>query len=150
MEELFQLIEAHIADAHFTGPTSDASIDQAEKLLGVVFSPGYKEFLKRFGAGHLYAVEVFGIVNDTPDSEPLTPNAIGITLKLRSKYGLPPTYIAVGDTGYGEYYVLEASTDTRDIELPVRLWSPAGIGEVDAPSFASYLYERLANMIEYQ
>ena len=85
-----------------TGPRSPALIERAEIALGIRFPPVCRSYLADFGAAHA----VYGLIDETFNPK-FRPDAVGITLDLRRKWGLPPQYIVIHDLGDGEVFCLD-------------------------------------------
>ena len=119
----------------FVGGVSENEIENAMKVLSVVFPESYKAFLTDFGGGDAGGEIIFGITNNEED------DVVIVTQKERSQ-GLPEKLIIIGfwddilvclDTGKmnnGECPVVEVNDDYGEVELV-------------ADSFGKFLYEYL-------
>jgi hypothetical protein len=140
-DEAVRLIEDNKSRAFFAGQRDDALVDKAGKALGVKFLPTYKAFVKRFGAGSLGSLEVYGVVDDDFEDSSV-PDGVWLTLTERSQVGLPRELVVIGDTGSGEFYCLR--TDTAGTECEVIVFEPGmtdsvANAEVIAEDFGAFL-----------
>ena len=77
MEKIIQTIES-LPKKRFTGAVSDELIVNAEKQLGVSFSPEYKVFLKSFGSLLAKGEEIIGVTGKNN-------NVVEATITARSE-----------------------------------------------------------------
>jgi hypothetical protein len=114
-----------------------------KKLLGVRFPPTYRAFLRNLGAGSVAFWEFYGIVS--PDrSAPSVPNGIWVTKQAQRAFSLPESFVVVGDTGMGEFYVLPTAQGQVGGDCPVVVFEiGADVGERDlavaAADFGSFV-----------
>lgn len=116
--EAFNLIEKNKERSDFEALDDDKLIIEAEKKLGVSFPPSYRSFLLNYGCGGVGSSEIYGIIKSNPYGFGV-PNAIWLTLDEREKWNLPHQFIIIGDTGDGDWYVLDSSKPNKDGEYPV-------------------------------
>jgi hypothetical protein len=141
------IIDEHTSEAHFVGPRQPEIVDAAEATLGLRFPPTYRQFVSEFGAGSLHGHETYGVIDQ--DWEATVPDGVGLTLRDRENFQLPPAFIVIGDSDDGDRYVLDTSQTDADGEAPVLRWMPgvrpdeAGPPERLADSFGSFLLEEL-------
>ncbi|AMA74303.1 MULTISPECIES: SMI1/KNR4 family protein [Aneurinibacillus] len=57
-DELIAFIQEHSDDTDFTGGIPDEDIEKIESELKVEFPQSYKWFLKNYGAGGLFGVDI--------------------------------------------------------------------------------------------
>jgi hypothetical protein len=107
----------------------------------------YRSFIATFGAGDVQAIEILGILNDPKLDKDGGYNAVAYTLSLRKDHRLPDNFVIVGLTGYGPYYALVCSKSDPTFEGEVVLWDIGNQFETVAPSFATYLFDRLQNKL---
>ncbi|WP_106498336.1 SMI1/KNR4 family protein [Lentibacillus sp. Marseille-P4043] len=88
--ELLEMINKHIEKGDFTGRFTNENIDRTEQELGVDFPEGYKEFIKRFGAGGICGVDVLGI-------EGMDYASVVESTKQYRGLGLPKNYLVIED-----------------------------------------------------
>jgi hypothetical protein len=109
--------------------------------------PTYRRFISELGAGSFGSREFYGAI-DTDFAEATIPDGIWLTLDERDRFGFPDRFAIIGDTGMGEYYVLDISSVGPDDECPVAVWVP-GVSqtgdrlEVVADDFGSYFWEAI-------
>jgi antitoxin YobK len=137
-----KLVADHADDADFTDGADPASIERAERLLGVSFPPSYREFLARLGAGNLGSREFYGIIPGFDMADPTVPNMVGVTKELQDAGTLPADIVVIGSTGYGPYYVIDTRRPDPRGEGPVLVWFP-GVSsrenaERDAENFGEF------------
>ena len=150
IEKAFKIIEKNKHLAHFFGPASQRSMQDAESTLNVTFPNSYARFLKRYGVGNIVGLEFYGIVENPATDERGIPDAIWLTQDLRETAELPREFIAVSETGYGPYYVLDTSQMDTNGECPVYMWDVGNQKEKIADSFGEFLYEELKNNEELE
>ncbi|CAN5232970.1 hypothetical protein BH18ACT4_BH18ACT4_04360 [soil metagenome] len=91
--------------------------------------------------------EFYGAIDDNfVDSS--IPDGIWLTLDERERFGFPEHLVIVGETGMGEYYVLDTSQAGANGECPVVVWvagqsQEGGPLEVVAPDFGSFFWDAL-------
>lgn len=122
--------------ADFEGRVEPEEVESAQHVLGVVFPPTYRLFVEGLGAGDVNGQEFYGVIPGKRIVSAQTAPSVGLTLRERRDAGLPETAVLVGDTGMGEYYILDTSTTSLNSENPVDIWSAIS-GEVVQKGFAS-------------
>ena len=130
LAELEQAVEAvrHSDMADFLGPRDAQVVAAAERELGVTFPPTYRHFVSELGAGGVAPNDFPGVIDGRFDeASPL--DVVWVTLDQRRTYGFPTHLIVVGDTGMGEFYVLDTSQPDVDGEYPVVVWVAGGSAE---------------------
>ncbi|WP_430909121.1 SMI1/KNR4 family protein [Maribacter sp. 2-571] len=147
IENALQIIEENIDDADFCGPVAPDKITSAEEILGVKFPKSYSLFLKKYGAGDIAGIELFGIIKDPTTDGPMVPNGIWLTLNLREESALPKEFIVVSETGYGPYYVIDTSFKDDNFESPVYIWDTDNQKEKISDSFGKFLYSLIGESI---
>ena len=120
LEQAFRLVE-NIPRAKFHGQKSDELIGRAEQALGLTFPPFYRQFLSRFGCGHVAGHQFYGIIDDDFENSS-APDAVWLTLDDRRSSQLPKSLIVIGSTGDGGYYAIDRSQVNLDGESPVVEW----------------------------
>lgn len=131
---------------HFVGPQSPQVIEAAEEALGVTFPPTYRRFVAELGTGYVGPRKLYGVTAESVHN-PDVRGGIWYTLDQRERYGFPEHLVIVGDTGMGEFYVLDTSQPDPLGEFPVVIWFAGGSPEdhqardTVAPDFGSYLWE---------
>jgi antitoxin YobK len=150
LERGLELVAANSDRARFIGPRDPGLVAAAEEALGVSFPPTYRRFVSELGAGSLRGREFYGITRE--EFVPTVPNGIGLTLDERESSGLPERYVIVGDTGSGDWYVIDTDEASADGENPVYVVMP-GVDPEDAPpervadDFGAFFGGRLAEAV---
>lgn len=114
MAEAFTIIKQHETLAYFVGAQPAELIERAEDALGCKFPLDYLEFVSRLGAGTFGSFEIYGLINSDFEHSAV-PNAIWLTLDERRESKLPHNLLIIGDTGYGNYYVLQLSPNDASV-----------------------------------
>ena len=125
LDRALALIGEHADEGDFVGRQPAETVEAAESALGLTFPPTYRRFLQELGAGDIAGDEFYGVVDTSFGGRP--PDAVGRTLEARERVGLPDRYVIVGDTGDGDWYVV----DTSQGDGPVLIFMP-GVPEEDA------------------
>lgn len=146
MAEFEQALEAvrGSAMAHFVGPRDPGLVEAAEAALGLAFPPTYRRFVAELGAGAFGGSEFYGAI-DSDFVASSIPDGIWLTLDERDGFGLPRPFVIVGETGTGEFYVLDTAQTDAEGECPVAVWVGGRSRdnerlEVVAPDFGSFLW----------
>lgn len=143
LEQAIQLIDDKVAIADFEGPRPEELVKLAEVALTLEFPPTYREFVRRLGAGDIAGAEFYGVIKGDFENSSV-PDAIWLTLDERKTCKLPEPFIIVGDTGDGNYYVIDLSDRNPAGEGPVVEWSPGNrTSRVVAEDFGAFLLQRL-------
>lgn len=93
-----KIIENNKKMCHFAGPRSEKLLTFAEETLGIEFSPLYRDFLKRFGAGNFGSQEIYGVIDEDFENSSV-PDAIWFTLTEREEGGFPSNLLVIYDNG---------------------------------------------------
>lgn len=101
------------------GGKTRSEIEQAEKMLNLVFSRQCKEFYLRYGYLSFYGNEIFGI-NPNDDSGLIEGNSVAYALNDRKKYNLPKEWLPIynfndGSMAYLDYTSLNAEREPKVI-----------------------------------
>lgn len=149
MAELEQALDAvrQSDRARFVGPRDAGLVSAAEEALGVPLPPTYRRFVTELGAGSVGGREFYGAIDENFLGSSI-PDGIWLTLDERERFGFPKHLVIVGDTGMGEYYVLDTSRRDADGECPVVIWAAGQSREDDdlevvAPDFGSFFWDAL-------
>ncbi|THF81691.1 SMI1/KNR4 family protein [Cohnella fermenti] len=108
--EAKELIQNNKEKGFFVGSRSDELISLAEEATRIKFTGFYTDFLKTFGAGNFGSQEVYGIIGDDFENSSV-PDAIWFTLTERQEVNLPDNLLVIYDTGSGELYCLDFSSE---------------------------------------
>lgn len=133
---------ANTGESTFVGPIDPSRVRDAEIFLEVEFPPSYRRFLTELGAGNIAHREFYGIVPGGLEV-PSVPNGIWVTSYARRELSLLSTLVVVGDTGYGQFYVLKTASISVQGECPVaisEIGSTTPEADLDdvAPDFGSF------------
>ncbi|MFM9329105.1 SMI1/KNR4 family protein [Paenibacillus mesotrionivorans] len=138
--QLSTFIQEHVEDDDFTGGVSDTIIAQTEDKLKVVFPPSYTWFLKHYGSGGIFGVDILGC------GKSAVPSVVSNTERLRN-IGLPSNYIVIENCD--EFFYCLYTGDRIEKECPVVVWDRnGGASEKRADDFYSFLLERLMDAKE--
>ena len=139
IEKVFQIIEDNIEDADFVGEIGENQIEKAEQITSVRFPTSYKKFLRKYGAGDIFGIEIYGIIADPDTDGQAIPNVVWLHQQLVSE-GMSKAFIPVSDSGDGCYYVLDTSQMNDKEECPVLLLNPGNLQSEKAyEDFADFL-----------
>lgn len=125
-------------------PALEEEIQEAEKALGLRFSPDYRTFLAKFGYlefCYTYSHEIYGIVHD--ERFKLAAETVPWTLECRELSELPHQYIVIWSDEGDEFWCV----DTSDPNEPVIAWDffERSVARKIADSFIDVLYQFTAN-----
>jgi len=120
LSEALALIAKNPEDTDFEGPKSEELVQKAEQILGVVFPPTYRAFLKNLGCGDVAGEEFYGIIDADFENSGI-PDAVWFTLEERKTGGLPLSYVVIGALGDGELLALDTKGASAGGEGPVLL-----------------------------
>ncbi|PLR86564.1 SMI1/KNR4 family protein [Bacillus canaveralius] len=134
-EELVAFIEENSDIDDFTGGINETEVIRLEDELGVVFPESYKWFLKSYGSGGLFGVEILCC------GKSQIPSVISNTERFR-KLGLPEEYVVIENCE--EFvYCLDTSFISNN-ECPIISWDRvAGYSGKRANNFHEFLSNRL-------
>lgn len=132
MASLDQFFDQASEAGDFEGSVPQDEIALSENILGVTFPPTFRRFLGTLGVGDVNNFEYYGLVPGRSISDEDVAPSIGVTLAERGRHGMPEGLVIVGDTGMGQWYVLDCSGVDGDSEGEVKIWEP-GIGAFVQP-----------------
>ena len=133
------------------GPASEAMILEAEKALGVRFSPSYRAFLEEIGAALGPGYELFGLAPAVPDDEtPLWTDVVATTRQTRqaTRGLIPHEYVVISDDG-GDYTFYLDTSGGAGQEHPVVVLGPGADGVVVAADFAEFVVRSATGTIDF-
>lgn len=145
LKKAFEIINKNAEKGSFSGPKTEELILMAERVLGLKFPPTYKEFLKRYGAGSIFGVEIYGITRAEFTNASI-PNGIWLTLREREDIQLPKKMIIIYEYGDGVYFAIDTSIVSAEQENPVVAWAqdiPENQIKILAPDFGRFLFNIL-------
>ncbi len=151
-ESNYAEMKAALAGAVIAGPAEEATIAQAEQLLGVRFPPSYRSFLSEFGAALCEGFELAGLfVQEDESRPPQWMDVVKSTHQLRrgSDDLIPREYIPVSGDGGDYIYYIDTSVIGPDGESPVIALGPGVDGVVIAESFSDYVIRASRGQIRF-
>jgi antitoxin YobK len=101
-----KIMDHHKDMCHFVGPRNEELIKLAEETLGFRFSPLYRDFVKKFGAGNFGSKEIYGVIDEDFENSSV-PDAVWFTLTEREETNLPKNLLVIYDTDGDELYCLD-------------------------------------------
>ncbi|WZX99154.1 SMI1/KNR4 family protein [Bacillus sp. FSL W7-1360] len=139
--ELERFIDVNQDMDDFTGGTDISEINSIEKELGCELPYSYKEFLKKYGSGGIFGVDILGCTKAE------IPSVIVQTKRYR-ELGMPSHLVVVEDAG--EYVYSLNTKSFHGEECPVIVWDRSlGLdNESEAQSFDEFLLRRLTEAKE--
>ncbi len=135
-KEIEKLIISAGNGAFFVGKSDSQKVLEIENQLMLLIPESYQWFLKEFGHGGIFGVEILG--NGLAE----TPSCVKPTKNWR-KFGLPNHLLCVEDSGTDYIYCLDTSR-MRNGECPVVDWEQGeGIGQIYFETFLDFFEQRL-------
>ncbi|MED3910561.1 SMI1/KNR4 family protein [Peribacillus simplex] len=133
--ELQVFIKEYGKDDDFTGGVSDEKVKETEIKLKVPLPESYKWFLRNYGYGGIFGVEIIGYG--------LTgPAVVDATKGHQKYYDLIGGLVVIEDID--EFAYCLDTNKMKDGECPVIMWdNQEGYGRTLADNFLDYLIERL-------
>lgn len=123
-DELATRLDAIFANCFNSGPVSDASIDDAERELGLRFPASYRTYLRRYGASFGSGFEIHGLPpKPADDIPPQWSDVVASTMRLRPS-SLPQDSVEISHDGMDHGYFLQCSPTDARYEGPVIEWGP--------------------------
>ncbi|WP_026679441.1 SMI1/KNR4 family protein [Fictibacillus gelatini] len=134
--EVERFIQENAEDDDFTGGISDEDILEIEKMLNVKLPESYKWFLRKYGSGGIYGVDILGLGKVGP------PQVVSVTYDYRKYYGLIDGIIVI--EYIDEFSYCLDTNKMKDGECPVILWDNLeGYGRTVADNFLDFFLENL-------
>ncbi|MGZ0050647.1 SMI1/KNR4 family protein [Brevibacillus gelatini] len=139
-DELIAFIQEHSDDTDFTGGVADEVIEKVEGELKVKFPQSYKWFLKNYGSGGIFGVDILGCGKSS------IPSVVSNTQRLRN-LGLPLEYIVIENCE--EFFYCLDTRNSLDGECPIISWDRvAGYSGKRADNFFDFLSDRFSEAKE--
>ncbi|WP_243015124.1 SMI1/KNR4 family protein [Brevibacillus borstelensis] len=137
---------------YFAGARTEELICLAEEAIGYKFSPIYRDFIKKFGAGNFGSQEVYGVIDEDFENSSV-PDAIWYTLTEREEINLPQNLLVIYDSGGEEQFCLDFSNLNERNEPKVVSFIPgqpltAQKYETVAEDFGDFLLDLVTKEIE--
>lgn len=129
-------------DTLLTGAT-EHQILEFEHKLGVTVSQDYRKFLQQFGALWFETLIISGIVSSNPNSREDHANSLWLTISEREKSHLPNHYVILSDSGMGEWYVLDTTTDRVELIDDVNFEIVPEEPEESYLNFSEFFYKKV-------
>lgn len=137
-KDIIKIIKEDTFDSSmFTGGVDTDKIYYIENELDVKLPNSYKWFLKTFGYGFIYGIEILGYGKFTP------PLVVTKTLDYR-KYGLPNEYVVIEDCD--EFIYCLDTSKMENNECPVISWDMQDLILFEEKNFIRFFFRELLNM----
>jgi len=152
MDKVVALIDKYrLPDGTYEGgflhaPEDEEFIQRAEQVLGYRLPDDYRRFVSTYATGGILGLEIYGVFRNKigePDFTPGVPDAVGLTLEAREKYGWHPDYLYIAYLGDGEEVRLNMRSGSVTSERP------NGRGRFLGTSFGEWLLEALEEREEW-
>ena len=133
-----KMISEYINENHvsFTGGGDVKRIADIENELGVTFPDSYKCFLKNYGSGGLFGVEIVGCDYGIP------PTVVELTKSYRED-DMPSDFVIIEDAG--EYQYCLQTSKMKDGECPVVNWAVDEDVIFEADDFSEFFLSRICD-----
>ncbi|WP_158301672.1 SMI1/KNR4 family protein [Paenibacillus mesophilus] len=142
LDQLKELIDKHRKGTDFTGGITDEKVMKIEEELHVKLPDSYTWFLKNYGRGGLFGVDILGWGKGD----------LASVVKETERYyshGLPSSYVVVEDCDEFLYCVDTDTVDPESNEAPVLVWNKAHAKSTKrSPGFAQFFINRLLDALE--
>jgi len=126
--------------ATITGGVSEEKVEFIEDELNVNLPESYKWFLKNFGSGGVYGVDILGY-------DFCGASVVEFTNEYRKHYNLTDGLVVIEDIDFFAYCL--DTNKMKNGECPVFIWDREnGYENVVASSFIEYFYDKLKRMKE--
>ncbi|RJX41644.1 SMI1/KNR4 family protein [Paenibacillus pinisoli] len=113
-----ELMSKNKTICYFAGARTEELICLAEEAIGYEFSPIYRNFIKKFGAGNFGSQEIYGVIDEDFENSSV-PDAIWYTLMEREEINLPDNLLVIYDSGGEELFCLDFSNVNEENEPPI-------------------------------
>ncbi|MBT2214623.1 SMI1/KNR4 family protein [Virgibacillus dakarensis] len=139
-KDIERIISENIDSGFFTGGAEESILGEIENRLDVTLPDGYKWFLRKYGSGGIFGVDILGVGRF---NEPIV---IDETMKLR-KFGLEKNLVVIEDCD--EFVYCLDTSEMINNECPVISWDQHdGYDSIEAKTFTDFLTERFADAKE--
>lgn len=133
--ELQEFIKENRQDAYFTGGVSDEKVQETEIKLQVLLPDSYKWFLRNYGYGGIFGVEIIGYALNGPA-------VVDATKEYQKYYKLIDGIVVIENVD--EFAYCLDTNKMKNGECPVIMWdNQEGYGRKVADNFLDYLIESL-------
>ncbi|MFS0765683.1 SMI1/KNR4 family protein [Peribacillus phoenicis] len=133
--KLQEFIKTNRQDAYFTGGVSDEKVQETEIKLQVPLPDSYKWFLRNYGYGGIFGVEIIGYGLAGPA-------VVDATKDYQKHYKLIDGIVVIENVD--EFAYCLDTNKMQNGECPVILWdNQEGYGFTAADNFLDYLIESL-------
>ena len=134
-ELIIDFINKHANPHDFTGGINEEKIKKIENDLQTTLPESYKWFLRNYGSGGSFGVEILG-------HGLVSPEVVEFTKDYRELYNLPNHIVVVVEVDAFAYCLDTQKMD--DGECPVVTWVyQSGYDHQKAPNFLEFLWEYL-------
>jgi hypothetical protein len=132
---LQEFIKQYGEDADFTGGVSEDKVKETENKLQVPLPESYKWFLKNYGSGGKFGIDIIGY-------DFVGPSVVTATKDHQKYYGLIDGLVVIEDID--EFAYCLDTNKMKNGECPVITWdNQEGYGVKLADNFLDYFIERL-------
>jgi hypothetical protein len=126
------------------GGASEADIQNAEAILGVQISGGYRDFLLAYGWGGVGYLELYGLGNDVPAFINLIDIAMSEWTEMMPK--LRRDLLPIRNDGSGNLYCLDLKSDGPKVVFWSHEAGEEQIPDVVAADFSSWFASEIASL----
>ena len=132
-------------------PASEGAITIAERILGCNFSPQMWLFFKKYSGGRILEVNIQGIQSTGLRKIPKGIDIIESNQFLRTFNNWNPSWLHIGEDGFGNYYVVDLIKRSESGEYPVIFVDHEAIGKKEfvyqyASSYSEFLIKVVGDM----
>lgn len=136
-----EFLAENAKEKDYTGGISEDKILKIEQDLQVTLPDSYKWFLRNYGSGGVYGIDLLGY--DFGGA-----SVVETTREYREYRELPSGLVVVEHVDFFGY-CLDTNKMNSERECPVVIWSEfGGYKELDSAHFIKFFYERLLEMKE--
>ncbi|MED3987369.1 SMI1/KNR4 family protein [Peribacillus simplex] len=130
-----EFIEQYGKDDDFTGGVSEDKVKETENKLQVPLPESYKWFLKNYGSGGSFGIDIIGY-------DFVGPSVVTATNDHQKYYGLIGGIVVIEDID--EFAYCLDTNKMKNGECPVIMWdNQEGYGRKLADNFVDYFIDRL-------
>ncbi len=140
-EEIINFIKINTEPGDFTGGVDEIQVDYVQETLEVNLPVSYKWFLKNYGSGGLYGVDILGVANSN------IPTVVNETINYRDLC-MGKHLVVIEDID--EYAYCLDTCNMENNECPVIAWNKqGGLDNYNtAENFYQFLSQRLLDAKE--
>ncbi|MCY8922019.1 SMI1/KNR4 family protein [Bacillus atrophaeus] len=133
-----QFLDENAKDKDFTGGIEEDKISKIEQDLQVRLPESYKWFLRKYGSGGVYGIDILGYDFGGP-------SVVEFTNEYQEHYKLTEGHVVIEDVDYFAYCL--DTNKMKNGECPVFTWDRViGYQEVVADNFIEFFFDKLQRM----